>query len=219
MIYYLIAIIHILFFSHTIIYAGHKKSVMMYATEEKINGTTFMHRIDTIDGQRKEVWVIDGQQTTEYDYFDRVAQEEAVENKRLRQQESAKIREQQRFIAQEQAAILKKILCGDIQTIEKYLNKLSDARLRQYLMFEPASFVTQEELDAFIQEKLLKAQKLMDEVEPSLSELHETIDSLKPYGERAMLLYQHTLQAARERSDDTRLLKDLLHLVSESVSL
>jgi len=218
---------HIFVFLYLVSLGGHaihatmiKRSVMMHVLEEEIGGVVFTHRIDTINGQQKELWVIDGQQVEEHEYFDQLSEQEALERKKQRLEESRRIREQQRFVFQEQWAVLKKIVRCHVQVIEKYLNKLSDSRLQPYLAFSAESFSGQDVFDDFIKNEFLEAQNLVDgHNELSLEELQDVPSRLLPYQERIIKLYQDTLQIARERSDDTRLLKDLLHLVSEAADV
>lgn len=213
---YRAALILSFFIGDSLLAVNLKRSVMMHVTEYEVNKTVFMHRIDTIDGIRKEVWAVDGVQVPEHEYYDQFAAQQALEYKKQRQEEHEKIRKQQDFILQEQRAIYIKMVQHVLSIIEVYINKLSDTRLERYLTFHEDSFPTREAFDAFLHTELVKAQDLLrDGVHASFKEAQAILESLQAYPERCKRLCQDTLQTAREHSDDTRLLKDLLHIVAE----
>jgi hypothetical protein len=193
-----------------------KRSVMMHVLEEEVNGVVFTYRVDTLDGHHKETWVINGKPVSHEEYTNRILHEEALESQMSREEERRRLCEQQRFIMQEQRSLLKKIVHIECKGIEKYVEKLRDLRLQPYRIFGADSFATQEDFEVFVNKSFPGVQALLVDNESPLFKLQEAFEWLKPYQGRLIILYKATLQAARERSDDTRLLKDLLHVVSEA---
>lgn len=188
---------------------------MVTVKEEKINDSTFTHRVDIIDGRRKEVWAINGKSATEDDYEEAVLEAEKEEHRQERKKQKKIRHKHEKFVLGAQVGCISKIIEHSIKKIRDELYRLEDQRLEPFLAFDSATISSAKELEYIKFVLLAKARELLaqsDEI--GLDELRSMMNRLQEYPERLRDFYYATVKSAQEQSDDTKLLKDLLSMVS-----
>lgn len=194
-----------------------KKSISVSVLEEIIDGKTFTHRIDVIDGKRKELRAIDGQQVSREEYEEEILEAEKQERRNERcLQEEERIR-QTDFMASVQRSTLKKLISIAINQVKDQLHKISDKRIKPFFAFDEQTIASKNQLKQLKQQIIPDARSLLSDDEASLSELQTALTSLERYPARLRSFYQATIARAQMQSDDTRLLKDLLTIVSDDL--
>ena len=191
------------------------KSITVSVIEEKANNTLFTHRIDIIDGHRKEIWAVEGKTVSFQDYEDAILNAEREERRQERLKEYERQREKEEFALEVQRNCLKKLLRLEKEKVESLLHKLSDQRLEQYFAFHEKTFPCLEVFEHISLELLPKVEQMIFDDQIGFEELRTMVLTLEKYPSSLQKFYNETITRAQEQSDDTRFLKDLLALVSE----
>lgn len=189
------------------------KSVSIYFVEEKVNGIPFTHRSDCIDGVKKEVWTIQGRAVAQEEYEEEILQAELQERRKERALQESRRRSQEEFAIKVQYQASKKLVRLLVPEVEAALKKLTDIRLEPYIHYTSHSFGSRADLDQ-VKADIAHAYDLLDQETVELADLQELYHTLELYPNRLQILYQDSVQNAIKKCDDTRLLKDLLELVS-----
>ena len=188
---------------------------MVTVKEEKINDSTFTHRVDIIDGKRKEVWALNGKSVIEEEYEEAVLEAEKEENRKERKKQKKLRRKHENFVLRSQRGCISKIIEQSIKQIRDELYRLEDQRLEPFLLFNEKTISSLKELEYIKNVLIAKARELLSQPdEIGLDELRSMMHRLEEYPERLRDFYYATVKNAQEQSDDTKLLKDLLSIVS-----
>ncbi len=202
-----------------------RQDIWIHVTEQAVDGATFVHRVDLNNGVRSERWMINGSQVPEDAFEHELAEaqqrawlaERVQQRAREREQEEVR-RQESIFYFQAQRALARKQLVLVICDVESALERVRDERIARYHAFSPETIAEQEELDELRTQLLADARLLLnddDDEEPTACEVfRETAEQLEPYIERLHGLYRATVKRAIDVCDDTRMLKELLTLVS-----
>jgi hypothetical protein len=193
-----------------------EKSIMIMVKEERINDATFTHRVDTIDGKRKEAWAINGGSVNEDEYEESVLEAEKEERKKERKKEKRRQLKHEQFVLQAQQTGMNKLIERAIKQMRDELYRLEDQRLEPFLAFDAATISSAKELEYIKTVLIAKARELFSQsTEMGLDELRSLLSKLEEYPDRLRDFYYATVKNAQEQSDDTKLLKDLLSVVSQ----
>ena len=122
------------------------KNLSISVIERRVNGSLFTHRVDTIDGKRKDIWDINGQSVEKQEYKEEIAKAAQQELLKELEKEEQKINKQQRFQLQSQIMIIKKLLQNIIQEIKNELVKLNDTNLTSFFLFKDGTISSEEQL-------------------------------------------------------------------------
>jgi len=195
-----------------------KKVVTISVIEEQINGDTFVHRVDVIDGKKREQWAIDGKSVDHDTYIEHIIEAEKEELKRERLKQEEEDAKQRDFQIEMQHCLSKKMLSIVLKKIEKYLKKIDKYKLEQYIRYDSRSIPSEKEFDLVRHEYIPQVKNILNQSsnEVQLSQIKEMNELLNEYPERLHILFQDAIRNACDQSDDTKLLKELLELVSDS---
>lgn len=191
-----------------------EKFLSVTVLEEIVNGMRFAHRSDLIDGKIQEIWAINGQSVSYDDYLEALLDAEREERRKQRKLEDEKRRQEQEFKALSHANIVKKLIRIKISEVTQELTKINEPLLSAYLSFDESTIDSREALNdiSYIIEKARK--NCQENVEVGFSQLQNTLASLEELPEKLRKFYQSSVNYAIKTCDDTRLLKDLLSLIS-----
>lgn len=193
-----------------------QKTIKVSVIEEVINNKTFTHRVDIINGKRDERWALDGRvvdrQEFQEEFLD--AQKEELRQEYLKQEETQKKHDE--FTMQFQRDSFAKIIEISLSKINDELARVSDKRLEPFLAFEKNTIASAQELDTLQNSTLVRAHEVLKQkYDIPLDELRTMMTTLEPFADRIRDFYYATVKNAQDRSDDTKLLKDLLAMISE----
>jgi len=182
--------------------------------KEILSGKTFVKREDVANGVKKQAWTIDGASVDE-DLFEQTRCEAVKEywrQKRVQELARREALQQERAVAV--AQLHKKLLRLLIERVEVALKKFDDHRLGPFLLFDQS--FSRDEFDAIEAELLTRAKQILygAEDQEDLGLLAAMIEKLDGLDSRLHDLFQVTVNSAIKRCDDTRMLKDLLAIVS-----
>ena len=193
-----------------------QKSLNISVIEEVIDNKTFIHRVDILNGKRDERWAIDGQSVQEDEYDEAILEAEKAERRQERKACKKEQRDHDEFVIAFQRAGCAKIIELYLVRIKDELYRLADRRLKQFLHFEEDTISSEKEFDYIKNVLIIRAQELLDTIdEVELEELQGMMRRLEEYPKNLRALYYGTVKNAQAHSDDTKLLKDLLSIISE----
>lgn len=198
---------------------GHEKHISgreievisVYYKKEVIEGKTFIYREDVVNGKKKQSWTINGRSVDEEAFEEELldAEKELRRKERLKE-EGLRVREQERQLSTLRA-IAKKQLELHVVAVEIALHKFDTVKLKPFLLSEEL----QKEIDQITQELLPQAKKMLSLPEnSSLEELNHSLSQLEGSPERLGELFYIAVNDAIQKCDDTRLLKELLEVIS-----
>ncbi|MBN1549506.1 hypothetical protein JW872_02495 [Candidatus Babeliales bacterium] len=190
--------------------------------EEKVNNAIFAHRVDIIDGVAQDRWLINGQKVSAEEYEEALLDSEKEERREERRRvEALKRREEeaeaqhQVFIHDARKDIARKRLELVIKNVESELLKVKEPKLEPYLVFDRQTVASADLFNQLQIDSLPEAKRLIalghDVQEEDLS---RTADQLEAFGPRLRDMFRLTVKQAINQCDDTRLLKELLEIVS-----
>ncbi len=191
-----------------------EKVLQVSIIEERVNGDLYSHRMDTVDGVQTQRWLINGKEIDEASYEKRLFKADALERKQERQKQKRMLQSRHSSIDTLQRTILQRTLKDLLYEIKQQLAKVSDYRLRNYLIFSDDTVQSLDELDRLHNQIIPEADDLLRNQDSTLSLLQSMITQLENYPERLASLFSQSVEQACAHSDDTRLLKDLLNCVS-----
>jgi|GEM_PF-1866551 hypothetical protein len=197
------------------------KEVLIRYTEEKLDGKLFVHRVDVVNGTRKERWAIDGDLVAAQDFeellLDAEKAERRMERRRLeelRGKEEMELAQQQEFGRTSRLAIERKRLNLILGQIETELAKIRDPKLAPYYIFSDTSFANAESFTQLCDELVPQARELCETENVVSEELSKFIVHFEQQPARLRTLFRATVNNAINKCDDTRLLKELLETVA-----
>jgi len=189
-----------------------QKTLSLFCIEEQVNGKIFGHQRELFNGIVKEVWTLDGKPIEQEFYLQELvkAEQEEFMKERLRQEHYLK--EQQEFQDRCQKKIFDKLLKLTVKKVELELEKINDDRLKPFLLFQDDTVVSLAMLQQIIHE-VSSAQQLFNCLD-NKNEIKTTLALLEGYPEKLQKFYGATVDNAIATCNDTKLLRDLLELVS-----
>lgn len=197
------------------------KEVLIRYTEERLNDALFVHRVDVVNGVRKERWAKDGVFVSEADWEEALLEAEKVERRTerrraesLRVKEEMEIAQQQEFVGKLRAGIERKRLNLLLAQIDTELVRVKDTKIIPYHVFRDTTFATNKSFVQFCDELVPQARALCELDDASESDLSAMIAQLEPAPTQLRLFLRATIDNAINKCDDTRLLKELLESVA-----
>ncbi|KKP35397.1 MAG: hypothetical protein UR26_C0005G0011 [candidate division TM6 bacterium GW2011_GWF2_32_72] len=192
-----------------------EKAITIDIVEEWVNKIQYIHRIDMIDGSKKETWSINGKTVSAQEYEDSILQAEMEENRKKRKKEHE---EQEKELALKwdlKTMGGKKLLELSLKDVEVELKKIDDNKLNNFLVFGANSLASYEEL-MDLKNKIIPDTNNMlnlssDKI--NLQDLNKQIALLEPYKDLLKNTFAATVKNAIGRCDDTKMLKELLELI------
>ena len=170
-----------------------------------------MHKLELINGKQQDNYLINNRAVDRETYQEAILDAEKEERRHERAREyHAKIQEQE-FKQQAKIALLKKLLTQVHKTITEELTKLHAYHLEPYFAFDAQTIPNHENYQQLTQ-LLTQAQELPSTM--AAQELEELYVQLEPYQEKIKKFSINTIQNAIKQCDDTKLLKELLVLIS-----
>jgi len=192
------------------------EELAVYYKKEVIGGTSFVYREDVANGVKKEAWTVDGKPVDFQEYEENLldAEKEVRRQERRVAEECRKRHQQARLSSTFQ--LQKKLLRLQIEQVEVVLKRFDDHRLTPFLLFDKEKTLSQEDFKHIDQTLLDQAKKLLytadQEVDlPTLATMIEKFDVLPG---RLQDLFHATVNNAIKRCDDTKVLKELLGVLS-----
>lgn len=184
------------------------QSQVVATTKELVNGHQFVHTYQVIDGIKRQAWAIDGQSVEKAAYEDAILEAEKAE--RRLEREEAYVAQEEELAAQQklQQEIMKKLLRLAAANLKQQLARLEEYKLHPYIVFDEDS-LTQEQFEG-AQQLLARAQLLLQDPEPALSEMQATLERVEWYEKRMKKLIRDSVEHAIAQCDDTAMLKKLL---------
>lgn len=181
--------------------------------QEQINGRLFLRRKKNIDGVRTDHWFIDGQSVErtlfETQYADAAAQEALAE---LYAEEKA-YEEEQQFLFDSRKALYKKMLVASQKESADNIRQCNAFDLRRFFVFSDETFSSEEAFDQVVVFVEASLEERISSIE-SLNELQELLVKFDDIAKKLQKFFKATVERAINESSDTRVLKNLLSLVS-----
>ena len=187
--------------------------VTAHLKEEKINGHTFMYRLDVVDGRKKEQWVINGRSIAQAEYDVKIVEEEMEERRKEREIEYQKQVRLAELKSNMAGQAVKKLLASTCQEIEQGLSQIYTYELNPYLVYSSTSF--SDEIDLLnLKEQIIPEvqQMLVDNFDQEKAK--EKLNSLQVYPQKVANLFEQTVQNAINHCDDPKKLKKWLQMLS-----
>jgi hypothetical protein len=192
------------------------EEVVLFKRVEKLDGHEFVHIERESNGSREVKYWIDSK-VAEKDEFMR-ARLEAKEQEWI---EKEKMDEDKRIQAYEfrcraRHTIAQKLISQELQKIEHMLKQLKAYTLTPYFVFGDGSFGSQEEFDQLVGRVVPQAHELLKKEWSTVddAELTSMLNELTKYNEKMHNFLELTYEKAIEKSDDTKLLKQLFEVVA-----
>jgi len=222
----LLALLVLSLFSYFSMYASdyalrRVEVLSVYCKKEIIDQTIFIHREDIVNSEHKEIWSIDGKQVSsdEYEEFILDAQKELIRRERRQQEENRK--RAQEFKNEAILALNKKILRLSVKKIEDILKKFDNHNLQHFFYFDDN--FSSNSFDDLKNNIIPEAKKLMysfgssnnNDSDSSWDIIHAMVVKIDGLDNKLESFYQDTIKNAIEKCDDTKILKELLELVSQ----
>lgn len=190
--------------------------------EEKVNNAIFAHRVDIIDGVAQDRWLVNGQKVGVDEYeealLDAEKEERRTERRRvedLKRREEEAEAQHQAFVHDARKDIARKRLELVVKNVESELFKLKEPKLEPYLAFDRHAVASPDQFNQLQIDIIPEAKRLIalghDAQEEDLS---MAADQLETFGPRLRDMFRLTVKQAINQCDDTRLLKELLEIVS-----
>ena len=197
------------------------KNRSLFYTEEKINGITFTHRIELFEGREKNIYKVNGKSVEEELYEEKILEAEKEERRRARKKEKEEKLKNHFFKQKMEELLIKKITNKEAQIIKDEIKKLEQYELDVYFAFSKRksnpTILDRSDYDYLLYDLIPRVDKIIgngDELD--YSELLLMQEEIQKYLPRVLQLRRDTISRAIEECDDTKLLKKLLILVSNS---
>lgn len=187
--------------------------VTAHLAEEKINGHTFMYRLDVVDGRKKEQWAINGRPIAQVDYDRKILEEELEERRRDREQEYQKQIRLAELRSNMASQAVKKLLASTLQEIEQGLAQIDRYELNPYLVYSRNSFSDELDLATFKDQTIPEVRQVLAE-NFDHDQAKEKLSLIQSYPQRLSSLFEATVQNAINHCDDPKKLKNWLQMLS-----
>ena len=187
--------------------------VTAHLAEEKINGHTFMYRLDVVDGRKKEQWGINGRPVAHIDYDQRILEQELEERRKEREQAYQKQIRLAELRSDWASQAVKKLLASTLQEIERGLAQFNRYELNPYLVYSPTSFIDEIDLVTLRDQTVGEVHQVLSEnFDPEQAK--EKLSLIQAYPQKIASLFEATVQNAINNCDDPKKLKNWLQMLS-----
>lgn len=191
------------------------KNRALFYTEEKVHGRLFSHRIELLEGRQKDLWRVDGEEVDYPTYEELILEAEKEERRQERKREYEERIAHHLFKQQAHESLLKKLLSIVVDEIREEVKLLGRYSLQGYFVYAPTTITDHDDYKYLAHELLSHAERLLrGEEEFSYDDLVALHGKLELYGGRLKQFARATISRAIDQCDDTKLLKDLLVLVT-----
>jgi hypothetical protein len=189
------------------------RAVTVELVEEKINGQTFMYRLDVVDGRKKEQWSIDNRPIVQSDY-DRIILEAELEERRLEREQTYQKRVRlAEFKNNASCSVVKKLLASTLQEIEQGLNQFNQYELNSYIAYGADSFTDEVDFTT-LKEHTIPGVRLVLETDFDPEQAKEKLALIEAYPKKIASLFEGTVQNAINKCDEPKKLKQWLQMLS-----
>jgi len=192
--------------------------VSIYCKKEIIDEKTFIHREDIVNNEKKELWSIDGNNVEFAEYEQAILEAEKNIRKKERQAEETRRKEAQEFKNEAIFALNKKILRLKIETAENILKKFNNHNLSNFLNLDKNKIFSKKEFERLQNTFLPECKKFVYTADKNtdLLELSDMIAKIDTIPDKLNSLFYDTVRNAIGQCDDTKVLKELLEVVSQA---
>ncbi len=191
------------------------KQSMVYTSEETINGRTFKQVLEQENSTKTESFYVNGEAVRAPVYEEALLNAEKEESKwkRRKDQEERLARYETRYKGQVKIAQadLKKV----IDQLKVELSRLSDERLKPYMIFSLETIASPEQLTT-VQKKLIPEAEKWAQSAPVITDIKKVQDiraELNQILPRVKDTFIATVNNGITQADDTKLLKEFLALL------
>lgn len=189
------------------------RTVSVSLVEEKIAGKLFSHRIDVVDGVKKEQWTINGKRVDQAVYEREILAAELEESKAKREEDYAQRVKMVEFQDQACSAALKKLLHTAMQDVEKLLAKFKKYEIMPYLAYKPETIPNEVEFTNISSYGITPARNLLfSTFDPELA--RDSLEKLEEYSVKLATLFEDSVNRAINQCDDPKKLKKWLEMLS-----
>lgn len=189
------------------------RTVSVSLVEEKIAGKLFSHRIDSVDGVKKEQWMMNGKRVDQAVYEREILAAELEETKAKREEDYAQRVKMVEFQDQARSAVLKKLLYTAMQDVEQWLVKFKKYEIMPYLAYKPETISNEVEFANISSYGIAPARTLLFSTF-DLELAKDSVDKLEGYSVKLATLFQDSVTRAIHQCDDSKKLKKWLELLS-----
>lgn len=184
-----------------------------FYTQERIDGKDFVHRVEILDGKQRNVWMVNGENVAEEVYEEEVLAAEMNERREERRNERKEQVADYFFKQEAHTSLLKKLLYHASKEIEEELVRLAQYNLSPYYVFSAETYATLQDFDDLSHQLVPDAQEALEQGD-DIARMSEIYEQLQEHVDRLRQFVRATTLRAIEECDDTRVLKELLHVVS-----
>lgn len=189
------------------------RTVSVSLVEEKVNGKLFTHRIDVVDGVKKEKWSMDGKSLEKDEYDQYILAEELEERRVERQKDYDKRVKFAEFKHEARSQVLRQLLHQLVERVEKGVSKFDKYELTPYMVFTPGTIANEVDFGNITTYTITPARELLTaSFDPEKAK--ETINTLESYPTKLSTLFEDSVSNAINKCDDPKRLKQWLEMLS-----
>ena len=189
------------------------RTVAVTMVEEKINGHTFVYRLDVVDGQKKEQWSIDNKRIAQADYDKNILEQEMEERRIEREQAYQKQVKFAEFKSNAYAQTVKKLLSTMVDQIEQGLEQFNRYDLNPYIAYATETIADAVDFTTLAQHTLPEIKQVLEtDFDPIVAK--EKLDQIQAYPQKLAGLFEGTIQNAINKCDEPKKLKEWLQMLS-----
>jgi hypothetical protein len=189
------------------------RTVSVSLVEERVNGKLFAHRIDVVDGVKKEKWSMDGKGFEQDEYDQKILDEELEERRGQRQSEYDTRVRLAEFKHEARSQVIKQLLHQLVQEVEKGVSKFDKYELTPYMVYTPGTIANEIDFSNITTYTVSPARDLLvTNFDPEKAK--ETIDVLEAYPTKLATLFEDSVNNAINKCDDPKRLKQWLEMLS-----
>ena len=190
----------------------------------------FTEKYQNINGKITENWIVNEVFVSKDDYYKKIIQSEREEEEIKREQEILKIEEEEKkqkeflaqkekekeeFLRETQIQALRKLVCIELETVEKSLSKLNKYKVEQYFVYQEDTFPSEESFNDVKIELINQARELTlrNTDELNQDELKKVLSKLEVIPDKIERFFRQSVKYAINQCNDTKKLKELLSLI------
>ena len=192
--------------------------VSVYCKKEVINGKVFIHREDIVNSEKKGSWSIDGAAVTVDAYEEAILDAEKEERRAERRALEMQRERAQQFKHEALITLNKKILRLTVEKLDVAFEKFNRHDLVNFLDFRSHTIPSSEFFYELKDRVIPEAKKMLtvSNEESDWGQLNLMVTKLDAMPISIESLFYDTVRNAIKQCDDTRLLKELLEIVSRA---
>lgn len=189
------------------------RTVSVSLVEEKINQKLFSHRIDVVDGVKKEQWTIDGKSVEQGIYDQRILEAELEERRIERELEYTQRVRMAEFKHEARSQALKRLLHKLVQQVEQGLSRFDKYEISPFIAYKPETIANEVDFNNITTYVVSPARDLLvSYFDPELAK--DTIEKLEAYPEKLTSLFEDSVTNAIDKCDNPKKLKQWLEMLS-----